>query len=90
MGVLGILRDKAMTDKTQLTPGVPPPHYDEPLFTPFGFVSLNQIKAALDLPSKQPVECGNCGWTGKRKPGNFVICPKCGSIAAFQIGRSER
>lgn len=31
-----------------------------------------------------PVECGACGWTGKRKPGNPVTCPKCGAWAAFQ------
>lgn len=31
-----------------------------------------------------PVECGACGWTGKRKPGNIVMCPKCGAAAAFQ------
>lgn len=30
------------------------------------------------------VECGGCGWTGKRKPGNLVQCPKCGEFAAFQ------
>lgn len=31
-----------------------------------------------------PVECGACGWTGKRKPGNLVQCPKCGGFAGFQ------
>ena len=31
-----------------------------------------------------PVECGKCGWVGKRKPGNVVICPLCGSPAGFQ------
>ena len=36
-----------------------------------------------------PVECGGCGWNGKRKPGNVVICPKCGTVAAFQIERGE-
>lgn len=32
-----------------------------------------------------PVECASCGWTGKRKTGKIVECPKCGEIAAFQI-----
>lgn len=31
-----------------------------------------------------PVECGACGWTGKRKPGKLVWCPKCGECAGFQ------
>lgn len=31
-----------------------------------------------------PVECGTCGWKSRRKPGNFVSCPRCGGIAAFQ------
>ena len=30
------------------------------------------------------VECGGCGWTGKRKPGKVVECPDCGGIAAWQ------
>lgn len=30
------------------------------------------------------VECGACGWKGKRKPGKLVFCPACGSCAAFQ------
>jgi hypothetical protein len=33
----------------------------------------------------QPVECGACGWRSRRKTGNVVICPKCSSIAAFQV-----
>ena len=32
-----------------------------------------------------PVECGACGWQGRRKTGQIVQCPKCGSFAAFQI-----
>ena len=35
-----------------------------------------------------PVECGACGWLGKRKPGNLVICPKCGACAGFQPSSS--
>lgn len=32
------------------------------------------------------VECGNCGWKGKRKLGQLVTCPQCQSIiAAFQV-----
>jgi hypothetical protein len=31
-----------------------------------------------------PVACA-CGWTGKRKPGKLVTCPKCGSFAAYQV-----
>lgn len=34
-----------------------------------------------------PVECGACGWMGKRKPGNIVWRPKCGALAGFQVGR---
>lgn len=30
------------------------------------------------------VECGACGWKGRRKPGNLVWCPECGECAAFQ------
>jgi len=30
------------------------------------------------------VGCGNCGWRGKRKAGNIVMCPDCGKPAAFQ------
>lgn len=30
------------------------------------------------------VECARCGWTGRRKAGNVVWCPKCGGAAAFQ------
>jgi uncharacterized Zn finger protein (UPF0148 family) len=30
------------------------------------------------------VQCVPCGWTGKRKAGKLVYCPKCGSPAAFQ------
>lgn len=30
-----------------------------------------------------PVECGACGWTGRRKPGRAVWCPKCGGLAGF-------
>lgn len=37
------------------------------------------------MSDRLPVECGACGWTGRRKPGNIVECPKCGSIAGFQI-----
>lgn len=37
------------------------------------------------MSDRQKVECGGCGWTGKRAIGNVVFCPKCGSIAAFQI-----
>ncbi len=29
-----------------------------------------------------PVECGACGWQGRRKTGQIVQCPKCGSFAA--------
>lgn len=36
----------------------------------------------------QPVECGACGWTGRRMTGNVVICPKCKGIAGFRIVRS--
>lgn len=32
-----------------------------------------------------PIECGNCGWVGKRSAGKVVGCPKCGGIAAFQV-----
>jgi len=32
----------------------------------------------------QRVECGACGWTGRRKTGNVVMCPRCGKPAAFQ------
>ena len=31
-----------------------------------------------------PVECGACGWKGKRSAGKLVWCPKCGQCAAFQ------
>lgn len=30
------------------------------------------------------VECGNCGWHSRRKPGKIVYCPKCGAPAAYQ------
>lgn len=30
------------------------------------------------------VECGGCGWTGRRKPGNLVQCPRCGGVASYQ------
>jgi len=30
------------------------------------------------------VECGGCGWTGKRKPGKLVQCPQCGGFASYQ------
>lgn len=33
--------------------------------------------------TRQPVECGTCGWTGRRMTGNTVTCPKCGSYATF-------
>lgn len=36
------------------------------------------------MDERLPVECGACGWAGKRKPGNIVMCPKCGAAAAFQ------
>lgn len=36
------------------------------------------------MSETKPVECGKCGWAGRRKPGNTVQCPKCGSFAAFQ------
>lgn len=36
-----------------------------------------------------PVECGACGWKGRRKAGSFAICPKCGAVAAFQIERGD-
>lgn len=32
-----------------------------------------------------PVECASCGWTGKRKTGNPVFCPKRSKCAAFQV-----
>lgn len=28
--------------------------------------------------------CAVCGWTGRRKPGRVVTCPRCGSVGAFQ------
>lgn len=37
------------------------------------------------MSDRQKVECAGCGWTGKRKVGNVVTCPKCGAIAAFQM-----
>lgn len=33
--------------------------------------------------TRQPVECGACGWTGKRMTGQIVMCPKCGQPATF-------
>jgi predicted Zn-ribbon and HTH transcriptional regulator len=30
------------------------------------------------------VECADCGWQGKRKPGNPVQCPRCGGFASYQ------
>lgn len=36
-----------------------------------------------------PVECGICGWKGKRKPGNLVFCPQCGACAGFQPSPRE-
>lgn len=33
------------------------------------------------------VVCGKCGWSGKRKTGKLVYCPKCSECAAFQIER---
>lgn len=35
------------------------------------------------------VECGACGWKGRRKPGDCVWCPKCGALAAFQPDGEE-
>jgi transposase len=32
-----------------------------------------------------PVTCAACGWSGKRKPGKLVQCPKCGNWAAYQV-----
>lgn len=36
------------------------------------------------------VECGACGWTGRRKPGRAVWCPKCGALAGFQVDLRDR
>lgn len=36
------------------------------------------------MSERLPVICAKCGWTGRRKPGNIVQCPKCFGIAAFQ------
>ncbi|HET7412464.1 MAG TPA: hypothetical protein VFJ18_07350 [Pararhizobium sp.] len=38
----------------------------------------------------EAVECGGCGWTGRRKPGNLVQCPKCGEFAGFQMSAFQR
>ena len=35
-----------------------------------------------------PVACASCGWSGRRKPGKLVVCPKCGAWAAYQGGRA--
>ena len=35
------------------------------------------------------VECGGCGWKGRRKSGKIVQCPKCGGIAAYQCEAGE-
>jgi Zn finger protein HypA/HybF involved in hydrogenase expression len=29
------------------------------------------------------VICANCQWTGRRKTGQLVTCPKCGMYATF-------
>lgn len=30
------------------------------------------------------VICGACGWTGRRKTGQIVVCPRCGGIAGYE------
>lgn len=37
----------------------------------------------MTAETRQPVECGACGWTGKRATGQIVTCPKCGKPATF-------
>jgi hypothetical protein len=31
------------------------------------------------------VICAGCKWQGRRKTGQIVVCPICGSIATFKI-----
>jgi uncharacterized Zn finger protein (UPF0148 family) len=33
----------------------------------------------------EKVICAHCGWTGRRKTGQLVDCPKCGNGATFDI-----
>lgn len=47
-------------------------------------VQFPGIVVKTEPPKRLPVECGTCGWTGIRKPGKLVWCPKCGSCAGFQ------
>jgi hypothetical protein len=35
-------------------------------------------------PLLLPVECGGCGWKGRRKAGQVVECPVCREFASFQ------
>lgn len=42
------------------------------------------------METMQPVECGACGWKGRRKTGTVVVCPKCGSIAGFQVSKASQ
>lgn len=30
------------------------------------------------------VICAACGWQGRRKTGQIVVCPKCGKCATFK------
>lgn len=41
-------------------------------------------------PRLGKVECGYCGWTGKRKIGDLASCPRCGSPAGFQAVDEQR
>ena len=29
------------------------------------------------------VVCATCGWTGRRKTGQIVVCPRCGGICGY-------
>lgn len=70
-------------------PGSPAKHFLENQGFPFPDKSDKAEQSADTGRTKVgtvllPVECGHCGWTGKRSPGKIVYCPYCGSPAAFQ------
>lgn len=35
--------------------------------------------------SMQPVVCADCGWRSRRLTGQIVICPRCGSVASYDV-----
>ena len=81
---IDLLGNRLTVDQRTLTPPVKTYGINLLAFPKLSNGQSNINGLAGILSNRLPVECGNCGWTGKRKPGNIVQCPKCGSFAAFQ------